>query len=188
MLAASHIGQTTGSGENSFTRCLIKHLSELASELPTSFFTTFDLQERMQKDRPRQAPALWRRLPGSQRHIRLGPLKPRGDRPIRNKDLAKHERFLTLGFALKDDAFDGEHIEKLTKKLPQVFKEQGVPLTDIKFLGLRRPQGPRFRDVAEYVRTHMKHMTAISPSSAKKRSVEELEESNCNVKKIVRLA
>ncbi|ORX96605.1 hypothetical protein BCR34DRAFT_578572 [Clohesyomyces aquaticus] len=175
MLCASHIGLTTAQpGARSFTRCLIKHLKELAAELPHSFFTTFDILERMQKDRPDEPPALWRRIPGSHRHIRLSKLKPSAERPKGNKEIPSHERFLHLGFALKNESFNEVHIERLTKKLPALFSEVGVPLLDIRWLGCRKTGQLRFDELAQFVLKHRKDFIAISPAmTERKRTADE---------------
>lgn len=174
MLAASHVGATTTQpGDDSFTRCLIKNLKELAVESSHSFFTTRDIVERMQKERPDQAPALWRRIPGNSRHIRLSKLKPLDERPKRNKEMTSHERFLHLGFALKHDSFLEKHIEGLTKKLPNLFSEEGVPLVDIKWLGCRKVGNPKFREVAQWVVENRNNLSAISPSHTRKRNADD---------------
>lgn len=166
MLAASHIGLTTTQpGKDSFTRCLIKHLKELAVESSSSFFTTRDIVERMQKERGSQAPALWRRIGGTSRHIRLSKLKPLQERPKRNKEILSHERFLNLGFHLKNEYFSETHIEGLTKKLPLLFEEEGVPLLDIKWLGCRRVGTPTFREVVEIVVKNRSNLAVPSPST-----------------------
>lgn len=133
MLAASQVGAPTAQpGDHSFTRCFINHLEALAVEAADSFFTTRDILERLQKARPDEPPALWRRLSGNSRHIRLSRLKLLQDRPKRDTELTHYERFLTLGFALRNEVFRESHIEHLTKTLPQVFRDAGAPLVDIK--------------------------------------------------------
>jgi len=191
MLAASHIGETTPQpGEDSFTRCVIQHLKQLAVESSHSFFTTRDILERLQRDRPDQAPALWRRISGNSRHIRLSRLKPLCDRPPkRNSELSHHERFLTLGFALKNEALCQKHIEHLTRTLPQVFRDAGAPLVDIKWLGCRKVGMPSFKELADIVMKNRDHFTRLSPVSDKKRDGEEanLEEGGNKKPKLAKL-
>lgn len=192
MMTASQIGQTTGSGKNSFTRCLTQSLRELAAERETSFFSTFDLDERMRKTRPKRTPGLWSRLPrsrlpGSRRHIRFCPLKSREDRPKVDKTLEKPELFLTLGFALKNGNLDEYQIDRLTKRLPQMFKEETVPLTDIKFLGIRKPR-LNLRDVVQYCMAQKVNLMTMSLDMARKRTYDDGDESEASPIKNQRLA
>ncbi|CAO2652825.1 Nn.00g022360.m01.CDS01 [Neocucurbitaria sp. VM-36] len=180
-LCASHIGLPTAQpGENSFTRCLINTLKDLAVESSSSFFTTRCIQERMQKARADHAPALWRRIPGNSRHIRLSKLKPLNERPKKNKEIPSHARFLHLGFALKNEFFHETHIEALTKKLPELFASGGVPLVDIKWLGCRKVGNTTLREVVEFVVKNRGELSAISPASGIKRNAEKagLDEGN----------
>ncbi|KAL1626831.1 hypothetical protein SLS56_006647 [Neofusicoccum ribis] len=67
MLSASGVGQVTPApGEKSFTRALIKCLKTLESGSVGGSFTTRDVIEQIQKERPLTPPALWRRIPGSE--------------------------------------------------------------------------------------------------------------------------
>ncbi|KAH7073366.1 hypothetical protein FB567DRAFT_198314 [Paraphoma chrysanthemicola] len=174
MLAASHVGQTTARpGADSFTRCLIKHLRDLARESAHTFFTTRDIVERIQKDRPDEPPAIWRRLTDNSRHVRLSRLRPLHERPQRNQELANHARFLHLGFALRNEAFEPQHIDALAKQLPKVFKKAGVPLATIKWLGCRNVGVRSFKEVADLVMKYRGNLSAISPAQSSKRSAEE---------------
>lgn len=176
MLAASHIGTTTPQpGVHSFTRRLIKHLKELVHDYGDRPFTTWDIVERMQKETPDEAPALWRRLPGASRHIRLRKLEPLHERQKKNLELPSPERFWHLGFALKDGSLNEEKIERLTKSLPALFKEEGVPLVNITWLGYRKlkTRSHRFKDVAHWVCKNLQELTALSPVSDRKRTADE---------------
>ncbi|KAF2849079.1 hypothetical protein T440DRAFT_490636 [Plenodomus tracheiphilus IPT5] len=154
MLAASQIGQPTPQpGENSFTNSLIRILEELAVDSAQTHFTTYDLSQKMQKERDEQ-PALWRRLAGSERHIRLGRLKPVDKRPKTRDERPTYARFLHLGFALGNEAFDKMQIEALTKELPRLFQQARylVELYLIKSRGDQYAVGPmtgRKRDADE---------------------------------------
>lgn len=166
LLAASHVGQTTARpGINSFTSCLTKHLRALATDSSRSFFTTRDIQELIQRDRGAEPPALWDRVPYNSRHIRLSKLKPRTARPKFQIQVAR--RFLHLGFELRDDALAEAHIIDLTKELPKVFKQAGVPLVNIKWLECR---SRNFKDLAQWV---LRNPGALSPARFEKRSAEE---------------
>jgi hypothetical protein len=173
MLAASHIGSTTPQpGDNSFTRSLIKHLKELVVESSPSYFTTRHIQERMQRERASAPPALWSHS-SSSRHIRLSKLKPLDERPKKNMEIVSHARFLHLGFALEHELFLESHIEKLTKQLPDTFKQAGVPVVDIKWLGCRKVGRCKFKEVAEFVVRNRGDLSAISPAHSSKRDVDE---------------
>ncbi|KAI8932733.1 hypothetical protein NX059_010224 [Plenodomus lindquistii] len=175
MLTASHIGQTTCQpGPNSFTTCLIKHLKELANESERSHFTTLDIHQRMQRERD-EPPALWRRLSGSDRHIRFRKLKPEHERPIKDEiNRLQYSQFLHLGFALKNDAFDETHIERLTKKLPKLFQKAKIPLVDIRWLGCRKVSSSRFRELVEMALVKSRgDQSAVSPRTGRKRSADE---------------
>jgi hypothetical protein len=144
MIAASDIGGTTPEpGENSFTRCLIKHLKVLAVESPGdygSYFDTHELVERMAKERLDSPPRLWRRVPGSIRHIELRKLKPLHERASQKTSIPSHARFLHLGFALKYETIIETQIRQLTKDLPLLFTSRGLPLVNIKWLGCRKEE------------------------------------------------
>jgi hypothetical protein len=139
MIAASGIGiPTPEPGPDSFTRCLIKTLKELAEESSDkygSYFDTHDLVERITKERVSSPPWLWRRVPGSSRHIELRKLKPLHERPTQKPSIPSHARFLHLGFALKNEFIHETHIKHLTKELPALFSKEGLPLVDIRWLG-----------------------------------------------------
>jgi hypothetical protein len=179
MLAASNIGLTTAQpGKNSFTRCLINNLEELANENAGGFFTTRDLHERMQKGRSDPGPALWRRMGGSSRHIRLRKLKPREQRTEQKAAMPSHSRFLHLGFALKNEIVHEIHIKSLTKKLPALFAEEGIPLVDIRWLGCRKVGTPKLtlEEVARFVVKNREGLSAITPpATERKRSADEAE-------------
>jgi hypothetical protein len=152
MLAASQIGQTTPEpGQDSFTRCLTKHLKELAVESDHAVITTLDIKERMQRERKEEAPALWRRIPGNSRHIRLRKLKPIHERPRKDNDRPEYAQFLQLGFALRNETLQEAHIERLTKELPALFAKIPIPLVDIKWLGCRKASSSRFREAVHWV-------------------------------------
>ncbi|KAH6838690.1 hypothetical protein AA0119_g11571 [Alternaria tenuissima] len=178
MIAASDIGAPTPEpGENSFTRCLIKHLKELAVESSGnygSYFDTHDLVERMAKERFDSPPRLWRRIPGSSRHIELRKLKPKNERPVQKSSISSHARFLHLGFALKNDTIDEMQIQSLTKELPALFSSKGLPLVNIKWLGCRKEGKPTLKDIAHFVSKNRRELSAITPpSSENKRSADE---------------
>lgn len=166
MLAASHIGELTPQpGKHSFTHRLIRHLKELVVENAGSYFTTRHILERMQRERISGAskpPALWAHS-SSSRHIRLSKLKPVHERPHRNQSISSHARFLHLGFALEHECFNEMHIEKLTRELPNLMKDAGAPVVDIKWLGCRKVGGRTFKELAQYVIQHREHLSAISP-------------------------
>lgn len=175
MLCASHIGRTTPEpGEKSFTHCLIKHLKELSAESSPPSFTSYDILQRMIRDRPEDPPALWHRIPGTNRHIRLRRLKPAADRPKGDIGRSQYGQFLHLGFALKHECFEEEHVEKLTRQLPKLFVKAGLPLVNIKWLGCRKPSTSRFKEVVEMymVRTRSDAFVA-SPVSGTKRTMDE---------------
>ncbi|CBX99597.1 hypothetical protein LEMA_P088360.1 [Plenodomus lingam JN3] len=175
MLAASHIGQTTCQpGPNSFTNSLIKHLKELAGELTRPYFTTLDIHQRMQRERD-EPPAFWRRLSGSDRHIRLRKLKPKHERPAEDEtDRLQYSRFLHLGFALKSEEFDKSHIEILTRKLPKLFERAKIPVVDIRWLGCRKVSSSRLREVVEmYMVKSRGDLSAVSPTTGRKRAADE---------------
>lgn len=138
MLAASQIGQTTpGPGQNSFTLRLTKHLKELAGNSTETPFTTRDLVEKLQSDSSNPAPALWRRMTGSTRHIRLCRLKLLDERLKRKADDTHYGPSLRLEFAFKSGSIREEHIDRLTKGLPKLFANADLPLVNIKWLGYR---------------------------------------------------
>ncbi|PSN67487.1 hypothetical protein BS50DRAFT_494426 [Corynespora cassiicola Philippines] len=170
MLAASHMGETTASpGKDSFTASLITHLRDLAAEYADGYFTTRDIEERMKRERGIEGPALWRRIPGSSRHIRLSKMKPREER---TKEFVPHRQFIHLGFALRYDSLSKDQIERLTKELPALFRKENIPLVDIKWLGCRKVGHPSFRQVAKWVLHNGKEIPAISPIQSRKRSSE----------------
>lgn len=174
MLAASGIGLTTPSpGKFSFTRSLIEHLRTLLENCDDGGFTTWDLLEAMQKERGGDyAPAFWRRLPTT-RHIHIRALKPFQDH-LRKKSLfPSHAAFLRLGFALKNEGFSTQHIEALTKKLPGLFREEGAPVVDIRFLGYHKTGRSKFRDIAYFVKENRGKVAALTASHERKRSADE---------------
>ncbi|CAN9166386.1 unnamed protein product [Alternaria sp. RS040] len=184
MIAASGIGAPTPEpGENSFTRCLIKHLKELAVESSGnygSYFDTHNLVERMTKERFDSPPKLWRRIPGSSRHIELRKLKPKNERPAQKSSISSHARFLHLGFALKRETINEKQIQSLTKDLPALFLSKGLPLVNIKWLGCRKEGKPTLKEIAHFVSKNRRELSVITPPpSEKKRSADEadLEES-----------
>jgi hypothetical protein len=178
MIAASDIGAPTPEpGENSFTRCLIKHLKVLAVESSGgygSYFDTHDLVERMAKERFDSPPRLWRRIPGSSRHIELRKLKPKNERPTQKSSIPSHARFLHLGFALKHETITETQIRYLTKELPGLFSNRGLPLVNIKWLGCRKEGKPTLKDIAHFVSKNRRDLSAITPPpSERKRSADE---------------
>jgi hypothetical protein len=176
MLAASHISHVTPQpGKHSFTRRLIRHLKELVVDSAPGYFTTQHLIERMQRELIKgisTPPALWghREHAWTSRHIRLSKLKPQHERPRRNQATTSHARFLHLGFALEHDIFNETHIERLAKALPDVLKEAGAPVVDIKWLGCRKVGRLTFKQLAEYVIENRESLSAISP---RKRTADE---------------
>jgi len=168
MLAASAIGDTTPQpGPDSFTRCLIKHLEALADSCPDGF-TTRDIEDCMKKERGSEAPQLWRRIPGSSRHIRLRKLMPQESR----SGVPAHETYLSLGFYLEKKGISKTQIEGLTKLIPEVFKEIGAPLADARWLTYHKTG--RFHSFASYLIKNRHNLPlAISPISDKKRSITE---------------
>jgi hypothetical protein len=174
MLAASHIGQTTAQpGPNSFTRCLINHLKELADSSAQTFFTTWDILERMQRERGVEAPALWRRIPGSSRHIRLRKLKPVHERPKVSHDRPQYSQFLHLGFALKHECLREPSIEFLTRELPKLFARAHLPLVNVKWLGCRKTSSSRLREAVElYMVKNRADSFSCSPVTGRKRSID----------------
>ncbi|KAH6881689.1 hypothetical protein BKA58DRAFT_372007 [Alternaria rosae] len=177
MIAASDIGAPTPEpGENSFTRCLIRHLKVLAVESSGnygSYFDTHDLVERMAKERFDSPPRLWRRIPGSSRHIELRKLKPKNERPTQKSSISSHARFLHLGFALKHETIDESQIRYLTKELPALFSSKGLPLVNIKWLGCRKEGKPTLKDIAHFVSKNRRELSAVTPPpSGRKRSAD----------------
>lgn len=178
MIAASDIGAPTPEpGENSFTRCLIRHLKVLAVESSGdygSYFDTHELVERMAKERFDSPPRLWRRIPGSSRHIELRKLKPKNERPTQKPSISSHARFLHLGFALKHETIDESQIRYLTKELPALFSSKGLPLVNIKWLGCRKEGKPTLKDIAHFVSKNRRELSAVTPPpSGRKRSADE---------------
>lgn len=173
MLAASGVGMTTPQpGEYSFTNRLIRHLKDLVEEKPHGVFTTRDVEERMKKELHEYSPQLWRVLRNNSRHIRLSPLKPQ-EQQRETSMIPSHLRFLHLGFALKEDVFSEAHIHSLTKKLPELFGEEGLTLTNIRWLGCRRTGHATFREVAEFVKKHRADLSSLSPSPRRKRTIDQ---------------
>jgi hypothetical protein len=178
MIAASGIGIPTPSpGPDSFTRCLIKTLKELAEESSdgyASYFDTHDLVERITKQRVSSPPWLWRRIPGSTRHIELRKLKPLHERPALKPGIPSHARFLHLGFALKNEFFHETHIKHLTKELPALFSKEGLPLVDIRWLGCRKMGTPKLGEIAQFVTKNRRDLAVVTPPpTERKRSADE---------------
>lgn len=175
LLAASHIGVTTSApGEHSFTRCLIKQLKDLAAQSAEGCFTTRDLQERLQKEREDESPALWRRITGSNRHIRLKKGNHPDERSKKGYAIPTSARFLRLGFALKNELFTEMHIDRLTKKLPKLFQDAKVPVLDIRWLSCEKTGRPSFKKVAQHVLKHRRELTELySLTTRRKRDADE---------------
>jgi hypothetical protein len=128
----------------------------------------------MAKERFDSPPRLWRRIPGSSRHIELRKLKPKNERPAQKSSISSHARFLHLGFALKNDTINEMQIQSLTKELPALFSSKGLPLVNIKWLGCRKEGKPTLKDIAHFVSKNRKELSAITPpSSDMKRSADE---------------
>lgn len=83
--------------------------------------------------------------------------------------MTSYARYLRLGFELKHESFNETHIERLTKRLPGVFKKVGLPLLDIKWLGCRKVGSRTFREVAEFVIKNREDLAAISPASTERK-------------------
>ena len=178
MIAASGIGAPTPEpGENSFTRCLIRHLKELAVKSAGtygSYFDTHELVECMAKERFDSPPRVWRRIPGSSRHIEFRKLKPKKERPTQSPSISSHARFLHLGFALKHETINETQIRSLTKELPALFSSRGLPLVNIKWLGCRKEGKPTLKDIVCFVSKNRKELSPFTPPpSEKKRSADE---------------
>jgi hypothetical protein len=177
MLCASQIGRTTPEpGEKSFTHCLIKLLKELGEEPYPSSITSYDIDQRMRRDLEDNPPALWQRIPGTDRHIRLRKLKPVQDRPVEIIGSSQYSQFLHLGFALKRECFNEQHIENLTKQLPQLFAKADLPLVNIKWLGCRKAGGSRFKELVQMYMVRSRSDAFVeSPVSGTKRTLDEVE-------------
>ncbi|KAI4714090.1 hypothetical protein J4E89_001540 [Alternaria sp. Ai002NY15] len=178
MIAASRMGAPTpGPGENSFTRCLIRQLKVLAVKSSGgygSYFDTHELVERIEKERPDSPPRLFRRIPGSSRHIELRRLKPKNERPTQKPSISSHARFLHLGFALKHETIDEKQIQYLTKELPALFSSIRLPLVNIKWLGCRKEGKPTLKDIVRFVSENRNALSVVTPPpSGRKRSADE---------------
>ena len=144
MLAASNRNNTTPKpGPKSFTSDLMISLRELLRDRGGNPFTTYDLLTKISPKRPiGQEPALHNRRfridTGTRsRHILLAPHKAQDEArtegfPPHHSDVSD----LTLAFELDKRSLDRDEIERLTSRLPRVFKQAKIPLRRFHFRGL----------------------------------------------------
>ncbi|OCL11249.1 hypothetical protein AOQ84DRAFT_229708 [Glonium stellatum] len=147
LLAASHVNKpTSGPGPRSFTRALIKSLTQLLEEHKERGFTTWNLVALItsQPERQNNPPYLNDRLRCYDQRIRLAPLDTNPVKRRRRSAGTQSNCYLTLGFPLDlpDEQLSNDQIEVLTVDLPKAFKRANIALQDINWLGLRTPSPP----------------------------------------------
>ncbi|OJD31224.1 homeobox domain containing protein [Diplodia corticola] len=176
LLAASTIDKITESpGDKSFTRALIRCLTELAEQRPPSSDGTggdgsFDMHELSQHiNRVRTATPcqLWGVLKGNRRHIRLTPQRAREEQEQEQERAGPREQpwtfdppggLLSLQFILGERELARETIRNLARQLPDVFKANEVRLRNVRWLDFERPKMfPRFTGIL----LHGKRMGSI---------------------------
>ncbi|KAF1948219.1 hypothetical protein CC80DRAFT_521245 [Byssothecium circinans] len=136
MLCACAIDQTTASGANSFTRALVDALKHLLEENKGKSISTHQLNQHICRDERRHdtPSALWYRLPNTERHILLAPLKPKNKLEEQSPTLPQLPRsYLTLRLALRNDlhSLGRDQIEYLTSSLAKALHKKAP-------IGLRR--------------------------------------------------
>ncbi|KAF2238761.1 hypothetical protein EV356DRAFT_516661 [Viridothelium virens] len=128
LLSAAGKGKMTRApGPESFTRALIKSLSQLQQEHGEKPFTTLQLQARIQSQPERQnnPPFLWHRLHRYENLIFLAPLTEQSAQTLSN--VGKPSRaFLTLRVALEEETLDKDQVVTLGSKLTKAAKSSGA--------------------------------------------------------------
>lgn len=161
---------TASPGPESFTRALIDGLKDLLAEHRTRGFTTFTLQQKINKNPTRRATQshLWEQIFHHGRHIRLAPLKSKiddADADEQGSALANLPRsYVTLRFGLRKQ-LDQAGIEYLANRMAKAFSNPGlVGLMKIDWLGMRDARAHPFGRAAlavRYFRRWRKNMREI---------------------------
>ncbi|KAL1626147.1 hypothetical protein SLS54_002981 [Diplodia seriata] len=173
MFAASTIDKITESpGAKSFTRALIRCLTELA-ERPSDgdgSFDTHELSQTINQVRTATPCQLWGVLKGNRRHIRLTPLKAREEQEKQGPQeqpwtFDPPGGLLSLQFILGEKELAKDTIRNLTRQLPDVFKDNKVRLRNIRWLDFERPKMfPRVTGILmQGVRMNRKRKASSTP-------------------------
>ena len=156
MLAASNRNTTTPPpGPRSFTSDLMKSLKELLQERDRNPFTTYDLLTKITSKRPiGLEPALHNRrfrvdAGLRSRHILIAPHKPQDEaRPDDSLSPTSDASNLTLTFELGQRSLDREDLDRLTERLPKIFKQARIPLRRVHWRGLEARTSLRHKVLA----------------------------------------